>query len=115
MSLDSAVAASRPGDSIFVHSGRHLTSNVSLKWPLQIVGAPGAGAVLFAPRGADAAIKTFATARIADLAITAELGACVSHASGAVLITLVQLVVYTLISAFFHMFCCVPPSSAARL
>lgn len=70
-----------------MHPGRHVTSNVSLKWPLQITGAAAAGgAVLFAPRGADAAISAFSTLRLADLVITAELGACVQHSAGNVLI-----------------------------
>lgn len=41
------------------------------------------GAVLYAPRGVDACIRSSATARIADLALVAELGACVQHCSGA--------------------------------
>eukprot|EP00241_Pyramimonas_parkeae_P008189 CAMPEP_0114224582 /NCGR_PEP_ID=MMETSP0058-20121206/187_1 /TAXON_ID=36894 /ORGANISM="Pyramimonas parkeae, CCMP726" /LENGTH=182 /DNA_ID=CAMNT_0001335073 /DNA_START=488 /DNA_END=1036 /DNA_ORIENTATION=- len=89
-SLVDAVAASRPGDTIVLQPGMHFCSNVSLRWPLQLVGGGSTTkeAVLICPGGkVDAAIECWASCRIAKLSIRAQpLSCCIRHYNGNLLV-----------------------------
>lgn len=59
MACTATPQASRPGDTILVEPGAsHEARDVTVRWPLRIVGGGDAAAdtVLHCPRGADAAL-----------------------------------------------------------
>ncbi|GBF87637.1 hypothetical protein Rsub_00348 [Raphidocelis subcapitata] len=80
-SLAAAVAASRPGDTIWLAPGaRHeLDAAVRIRWPLQVRG--GAGATLVSAHG-EAALDVAASAKVTGIAIESRLGPCILHRRG---------------------------------
>lgn len=80
--LAAAVAASRPGDTIWLAPRvRHEASNVRLQWPLHICGA-GAGSTTLASPSGEAAIPVTASAKVIGLSIESRLGPCIMHSRG---------------------------------
>eukprot|EP00803_Ostreobium_quekettii_P001780 evm.model.scf_200EXC.4 EVM.evm.TU.scf_200EXC.4 scf_200EXC:19995-21993(-) len=83
--LQSAVAASRPGDTIVLDGGEpHCAKDVVVPWPLQIKGGGAApeDTVLTCPKGADAALDVRASGRVANLTIHTCVGPCILHRAG---------------------------------
>ncbi|KAI8468767.1 MAG: hypothetical protein J3K34DRAFT_522675 [Monoraphidium minutum] len=78
-SLAAAVAASRPGDTIWLAPHvRHEAAAVRLRWPLHICGG-GAGATLLASPSGEAALDVCASAKIIGVTIESRLGPCIMH------------------------------------
>lgn len=84
-SIQDAVSAARPGDTILINSGgTHMISNVCIDKPLCLLG----GGVLpedtslMCPRESDGALEFYASGRVANLTVTAELGSCLLHRKG---------------------------------
>ncbi|CAM6029465.1 unnamed protein product [Sphagnum balticum] len=84
-SLQDAVLAARPGDTLLIAPGvMHECLNVHINKPLCLVGG-GTSAdetVLFCPRGFESALEFSASGRVANLTIKAELGSCLLHRKG---------------------------------
>ena len=79
--LAAAVAASAPGQSIFLEPGEHALDDVHIMWPLALSGA--AGTVLLVPGGAQRGLAVHASCRLAALDVrSAALAACVEHVAG---------------------------------
>uniref|UniRef100_A0A383WQ36 F-box domain-containing protein n=1 Tax=Tetradesmus obliquus TaxID=3088 RepID=A0A383WQ36_TETOB len=84
-SLKAAVAASRPGDTIWLAPGmQHAATNVTIPWPLHILGG---GLVpedtqIFTANSADFALSFSASAKLAMLAVSTTLCPCLVHQRG---------------------------------
>ena len=79
--LLAAVAASAPGQSIYVEAGEHALDDVHISWPLALSGA--AGCVLVVPAAAQRGLAVHAACRLASLDVrSARLAACVEHVAG---------------------------------
>ncbi|KAK9811565.1 hypothetical protein WJX72_005999 [[Myrmecia] bisecta] len=83
--LQEAVAASRPGDTIVIEPGQtHIAQDVAIFWPLQLLGGGSKpeSTVLTCPKGEASALVFRATAKMANLTVRATMGACVIHRWG---------------------------------
>ncbi|KAL6657116.1 hypothetical protein ACP70R_004896 [Stipagrostis hirtigluma subsp. patula] len=83
--LEAAVSAARPGDTIFIAAGgAHVACNIQIKKPICIIGGGELpdDTVLTCSRGSDNALEFLSTCKIANLTIRAELGCCLLHRSG---------------------------------
>ncbi|CDP18131.1 unnamed protein product [Coffea canephora] len=88
-SIETAVAAARPGDTILIASGgSHLASNIQIKKPLCLIGAGELpdDTTLVCSRGFDSALEFSSTCKLANLTVRAELGCCLLHRSGRLII-----------------------------
>ncbi|XP_057736978.1 F-box protein SKIP5 [Arachis stenosperma] len=84
-SIETAVAASRPGDTILIAAGGvHCVSNIQIKKPICLVGAGELpdDTTLTCSRGADSALEFLSTCKLANLTVKAELGCCLLHRKG---------------------------------
>ncbi|GBG80258.1 hypothetical protein CBR_g30624 [Chara braunii] len=87
--LEAAVAAARPGDTIIISAGQpHDVSNVRIEKPLRLIGNGKSAdrSVLSSPRGCDSALEFHANAHLVNLSIKSELGSCILHKKGRLII-----------------------------
>ncbi|KAI4384630.1 hypothetical protein MLD38_002753 [Melastoma candidum] len=83
--IESAVSAARPGDTILIGAGgMHLASNIQIQKPLCLIGGGELPdeTTLICSRGSDSALELLSTCKLANLTIRAELGSCLLHRSG---------------------------------
>ncbi|KAK4483549.1 hypothetical protein RD792_010748 [Penstemon davidsonii] len=88
-SIETAVSSARPGDTILIASGGiHRTSNIQIKKPLCLIGAGELpdDTTLLCSRGSDSALEFLSTCKLANLTVRAELGCCLLHRSGRLII-----------------------------
>lgn len=88
-SLEAAISAARPGDTILIAAdGNHVASNIQIKKPLCLIGAGNVpdDTVLTCSRGSDSAFEFLSTCKVANLTIRAELGCCLLHRGGRLII-----------------------------
>ncbi|GAB4827402.1 F-box protein skip5 [Ancistrocladus abbreviatus] len=87
--IEAAVSAARPGDTILIAAGGvHFTSNIQIKKPLCLIGG-GDGpeeTTLVCSRGSDSALEFLSTCKVSNLTVKAELGCCLLHRSGRLII-----------------------------
>ncbi|KAK6933950.1 F-box domain [Dillenia turbinata] len=84
-SIEAAVSAARPGDTILIGAGgTHLASNIQIKKPLCLIGGGELpdDTTLICSRGSDSALEFLSTCKVANLTVKAELGCCLLHRSG---------------------------------
>ncbi|XP_065868283.1 F-box protein SKIP5 isoform X1 [Euphorbia lathyris] len=84
-SIEMAVSAARPGDTILIAAGGdHLASNIQINKPLCLIGGGEVPdeTMLFCSRGSDSALEFLSTCKLANLTVKAELGCCLLHRSG---------------------------------
>ncbi|KAI3448805.1 hypothetical protein Pfo_005470 [Paulownia fortunei] len=84
-SIETAVCAARPGDTILIAAGGiHRTSNIQIKKPLCLIGAGELpdDTTLICSRGSESALEFLSTCKLANLTVRAELGCCLLHRSG---------------------------------
>ncbi|KAH8522801.1 hypothetical protein H0E87_003445 [Populus deltoides] len=84
-SIEKAVSAARPGDTILIAAGgRHLASNIQINKPLCLIGGGELPdeTTLLCSRGSDSALEFITTCKLANLTVKAELGCCLLHRSG---------------------------------
>jgi hypothetical protein len=87
--VESAVSAARPGDTILIGAGgTHLASNIQIKKPLCLIGGGDSpdDTTLTCSRGSDSALEFLSTCKLANLTVKAELGCCLLHRSGRLII-----------------------------
>lgn len=83
--IEDAVVASRPGDTILIATGVvHMACNIQIIKPVCLVGGGSSPeeTVLVCPRGFDSALEFLSTGKVANLTIKAELGSCLLHRNG---------------------------------
>ncbi|KAJ6831916.1 F-box protein SKIP5 isoform X1 [Iris pallida] len=84
-SLEAAISAARPGDTILIAGGgNHSASNIQIKKPLCLIGGGDLpdDTVLTCSRGSDSALEFLSTCKVANLTVRAELGCCLLHRRG---------------------------------
>lgn len=84
-SIESAISAARPGDTILIAAGgSHIASNIQIKKPLCLIGGGDLPneTTLVCSRGSDSALEFLSTCKLANLTVRAELGCCLLHRSG---------------------------------
>ncbi|CAO2816172.1 unnamed protein product [Amaranthus hypochondriacus] len=89
LSIDAAVSAAKPGDTILIAAGGiHITSNIQVKKPLCLIGGGELPeeTTLLCSRGSDSALELLSTCKITNLTVKAELGCCLLHRSGRLII-----------------------------
>ncbi|KAI0527289.1 hypothetical protein KFK09_002888 [Dendrobium nobile] len=87
--LEAAVAAARPGDTILISAGgNHIAHNIQIKKPLCLIGGGELpdDTVLTCLRGSESALEFFSTCKVANLTVRAELGCCLLHRSGRLMV-----------------------------
>ncbi|KAH7387247.1 hypothetical protein KP509_16G012400 [Ceratopteris richardii] len=87
--LQDAVTAAKPGDTIIISSGEtHISSNIFIDKPLCLLGdgMSPEDTLLFCPRGFESALEFSASSRVANLTILAELGTCLLHRKGSLVV-----------------------------
>ncbi|KAM7512392.1 hypothetical protein LguiB_011267 [Lonicera macranthoides] len=87
--VEAAVSAARPGDTILIGAGgTHLASNIQIKKPLCLIGGGDLpdDTTLACSRGSDSALEFLSTCKLANLTVKAELGCCLLHRSGRLII-----------------------------
>ncbi|KAF7152624.1 hypothetical protein RHSIM_Rhsim01G0123700 [Rhododendron simsii] len=88
-SIEAAVSAARPGDTILIAAGgTHIASNILIKKPLCLIGGGELpdDTTLTCSRGSDSALEFVSTCKLANLTVKAELGCCLLHRSGKLII-----------------------------
>jgi hypothetical protein len=83
--VEDAVIAARPGDTILISTGVvHIACNIQIIKPVCLVGGGSSPdeTVLVCPRGFDSALEFLSTGKVANLTIKAELGSCLLHRNG---------------------------------
>ncbi|CAH8382766.1 unnamed protein product [Eruca vesicaria subsp. sativa] len=84
-SIESAVSAARPGDTILIGpGGNHHVSNIQINKPICLIGGGEIPdeTTLVCSRGSDSALELLSTCKLANLTVKAELGCCLLHRSG---------------------------------
>ncbi|XP_052190591.1 F-box protein SKIP5 [Diospyros lotus] len=87
--IETAVSTARPGDTILIAAGgTHLASNIQIKKPLCLIGGGELAddTILICTRGSDSALEFLSTCKLANLTVKAELGCCLLHRSGRLII-----------------------------
>ncbi|CAI8596006.1 unnamed protein product [Vicia faba] len=87
--IETAVSASRPGDTILIAAGgTHRVANIQINKPLCLIGAGEIpdDTMLACSRGSDSALEFLSTCKLANLSVKAELGCCLLHRSGRLII-----------------------------
>ncbi|GLT88559.1 hypothetical protein SLE2022_065790 [Rubroshorea leprosula] len=87
--IEAAVSAARPGDTILIAAGgKHLASNIQIKKPLCLIGGGELpdDTTLICSRGSDSALEFLSTCKLANLTVRTELGCCLLHRSGRLII-----------------------------
>ncbi|OMO73440.1 hypothetical protein CCACVL1_17262 [Corchorus capsularis] len=88
-SIEEAISAARPGDTILIAAGgSHLASNIQIRKPLCLIGGGELPdeTTLFCLRGSDSALEFLSTCKLMNLTVKAELGCCLLHRSGRLII-----------------------------
>lgn len=88
-SIEEAVSAARPGDTILIGAGGfHFASNIQINKPLCLIGGGELpdDTTLLCSRGSDSALEFLSTCKLAKLTVKAELGCCLLHRSGRLII-----------------------------
>ncbi|XP_039146663.1 F-box protein SKIP5 isoform X2 [Dioscorea cayenensis subsp. rotundata] len=88
-SLEDAISAARPGDTILIAAARnHVACNIQIKKPLCLVGGGDLpdDTVLTCSRGSESALEFLSTCKVVNLTVRAELGCCFLHRSGRLII-----------------------------
>ncbi|XP_020596701.1 F-box protein SKIP5 [Phalaenopsis equestris] len=83
--LETAIAAARPGDTILISAaGDYIAHNLQIKKPLCLIGGGELpdDTILTCLRGYESALEFFSTCKVANLTVRAELGCCLLHRSG---------------------------------
>ncbi|KAK9818818.1 hypothetical protein WJX74_005476 [Apatococcus lobatus] len=84
-SLQAAISASRPGDTIVLEAGQdHVAADVVIPWPLHLVGASARpeDTRIICPGGATSALDFRASGKVVNLMIQVEMGSCILHQKG---------------------------------
>ncbi|KDP40515.1 hypothetical protein JCGZ_24514 [Jatropha curcas] len=84
-SIEMAVSAARPGDTILISAGgNHVASNIQINKPLCLIGGGELPdqTTLLCSRGSDSALEFLSTCKLANLTVKTELGCCLLHRSG---------------------------------
>ncbi|CAI0461823.1 unnamed protein product [Linum tenue] len=84
-SIETAVSAARPGDTILIAAGgSHFASNIQIDKPLCLVGGGDIPdeTTLLCCRGSDSALECISSCKLMNLTVRAELGCCLLHRSG---------------------------------
>ncbi|KAL8172332.1 hypothetical protein V2J09_024136 [Rumex salicifolius] len=79
----------RPGDTILIAAGGvHLTSNIRIDKPICLIGGGDdpEETTLVCSRGSDSALEFLSTCKISNLTVRAELGCCLLHRKGRLII-----------------------------
>ncbi|EOY19921.1 F-box domain - like 10 [Theobroma cacao] len=87
--IEEAVSAARPGDTILIAAGgSHLASNIQIRKPLCLIGGGELPdeTTLLCLRGSDSALEFLSTCKLTNLTVKAELGCCLLHRSGRLII-----------------------------
>ncbi|KAI8027955.1 F-box protein SKIP5 [Camellia lanceoleosa] len=87
--IEVAVSAARPGDTILIAAGgTHIASNIQIRKPLCLIGGGELpdDTTLTCSRGSDSALEFLSTCKVANLTVKAELGCCLLHRSGRLII-----------------------------
>ncbi|XP_050896936.1 F-box protein SKIP5-like [Lathyrus oleraceus] len=87
--IETAVSASRPGDTILIAAvGTHRVANIQINKPLCLIGAVEIpdDTMLTCSRGSDSALEFLSTCKLSNLTVKAELGCCLLHRSGRLII-----------------------------
>ncbi|KAI6675965.1 hypothetical protein NL676_036761 [Syzygium grande] len=87
--IESAVSAARPGDTILIAAGgSHVASNIQINKPLCLIGGGELPdeTMLLCSRGSDSALEFLSTCKLSNLTVKAELGCCLLHRSGRLII-----------------------------
>ncbi|KAL3732596.1 LOW QUALITY PROTEIN: F-box protein SKIP5 [Eucalyptus grandis] len=87
--IELAVSAARPGDTILIAAGgSHVASNIQIKKPLCLIGGGELPdeTMLLCSRGSDSALEFLSTCKLSNLTVKAELGCCLLHRSGRLII-----------------------------
>ncbi|XP_022744304.1 F-box protein SKIP5 [Durio zibethinus] len=87
--IEEAVSAARPGDTILIAAGgSHLASNIQIRKPLCLIGGGEIPdeTTLLCLRGSDSALEFLSTCKLTNLTVKAELGCCLLHRSGRLII-----------------------------
>lgn len=87
--IETAVSAARPGDTILIaDGGSHHVSNIQIRKPLCLIGAGQIpdDTVITCSRGSDSALEFTSTCKLSNLTVRAELGCCLLHRSGRLII-----------------------------
>ncbi|KAI3919788.1 hypothetical protein MKW92_000256 [Papaver armeniacum] len=84
-SVETAVSAARPGDTILIGAGgSHHVRDIQIKKPLCLLGEgehPDE-TTLVCSRGSESAFEFLSTCKLSNLTVKAELGCCLLHRSG---------------------------------
>eukprot|EP00250_Pteridium_aquilinum_P000200 c10228_g1_i1 orf=35-898(+) len=89
LTVQDAVSAAKPGDTILISSGvTHCCTNVFIDKPLCLLGEglSPEDTLLTCPRGFESALEFSASSRVANLTILAELGSCLLHRKGSLIV-----------------------------
>lgn len=84
-SLAEAVTAARPGDTILIAAGQpYSAQGIKIMKPLCLLGGGKTQdeTILVSPRGFEGALEFHANARVANLTVIAQLGSCLLHRRG---------------------------------
>ncbi|XP_022966937.1 F-box protein SKIP5 isoform X1 [Cucurbita maxima] len=87
--VEAAVAAARPGDTILIATGGvHSVSNIQITKPLCLIGGGELPeeTTLFCSRGSESALEFLCTSKLSNLTVKAELGCCLLHRKGRLII-----------------------------
>ncbi|KAK9841986.1 hypothetical protein WJX81_002803 [Elliptochloris bilobata] len=87
--LQAAVAASRPGDTIELEAAQvHEAADIAVRWPVRLRGGGAApeDTVLLCPAGADAALVFSASGVLGNLSVHSGAIACLVHHRGRVMV-----------------------------
>lgn len=83
-SLQEAISASRPGDTIFLQPGVYKVADLVISRPIHIMGGGliPEETLLVSSRGADTALDFRASGKLFNLSIRSQLGSCITHHCG---------------------------------
>lgn len=83
-SLQAAVSASRPGNTLWLAPGVHAIADVALPWPLHLLGGGSRpeDTVLVCPRGADTGLDFRASGKTTNLCLRSTMAPCITHRAG---------------------------------
>eukprot|EP00892_Ulva_mutabilis_P010222 jgi/Ulvmu1/7572/UM037_0116.1 len=89
--LQAAVDASRPGDSIHLSPGEHAAEGVRIHHPLRLIGAVGS-TLLCRQHASDAALELWSNVKLEHICVEARRAYCVRHHAGDVTLSRCRLV-----------------------
>ncbi|KAK8928915.1 F-box protein SKIP5 [Platanthera zijinensis] len=89
LTLEAAISDARPGDTILIASGgNHIVGNIQITKPLCLMGGGKLpdDTILTCLRGSESAFEFLSTCKVANLTVRAELGCCLLHRSGRLIV-----------------------------